>query len=131
MGRKKRNHWIITSGSPRGARKTRDFKHLLEISFFSPHVKKEGKPLQKTGEEPLIVTKITTDQLVLLYQELKTPLVPIIGWIELIKDSLEKGKNLYEIVRYLEALSIYHAAMRLNTYIDNFLNLNAKEVDQS
>ncbi|HMF33694.1 MAG TPA: PAS domain S-box protein, partial [Candidatus Lokiarchaeia archaeon] len=89
--------------------------------------KQAEENLQQLYEETLHISQMKSNLLTFASHELKTPLVPILGWTEFLKTSLEKGKNIEEIVGYDEVSSMYNASMRLNRIIENFLDVSRLE----
>ncbi|HMF34133.1 MAG TPA: HAMP domain-containing sensor histidine kinase [Candidatus Lokiarchaeia archaeon] len=79
--------------------------------------------LQNLYIEYTRLIEMKTDLITFLSHEFKTPLIPIIGWVELIKTQLEHGKKISDIIGYEEILSIFKSATRLNYLIDFFLEL--------
>ncbi len=59
--------------------------------------------------------------------ELKTPLIPIYGWADLMIRGLEKGQDLNSIFDREAAQAIFRNAERLQAIIDRFLDVNAIE----
>ena len=79
-------------------------------------------------ESSLALSQMKTNLLTFAAHELKTPLIPIFGWIDLIKSHLEKGHSLDSVVGYEEISSIYNSATRLVTLVENFLDVNRIEM---
>ncbi len=59
--------------------------------------------------------------------ELKTPLVPIIGWVDLIQKKLNEGRSLDSLIGKEDIDSIAHAADRLLKIVDNLLDVGRLE----
>lgn len=93
--------------------------------------KHAGEALKTMYEESLKASRLKSDLLAFATHELKTPLVPIIGWTEFIKVGLENGKKLDEMIGKEEISSIYNAAQRLSKIIDNFLEMGQIENNPS
>ncbi len=83
--------------------------------------------LKQSTEDALQLSQLKTNLLTYASHELKTPLIPILGWSEFIKKALEQGKPLPESVSKEAIDSIFHSAERLLQLINGFLDLGRIE----
>ncbi len=84
--------------------------------------------LKQSMEDALQLSQLKTNLLTYASHELKTPLIPILGWSEFLKNALEQGKTLAESVSKEALDSIYHSAGRLLQIINGFLDLGRIEM---
>ncbi|OLS12427.1 MAG: sensory box protein [Promethearchaeota archaeon CR_4] len=90
-------------------------------------LKDNQESILKLYEDALSISEMKTNLITFASHELKTPLVPIIGWAEFILHAIEKGKKLGEILGKEEITSILNSARRLTTIINNFLDIGRLE----
>ncbi|OLS12141.1 MAG: PAS/PAC sensor signal transduction histidine kinase [Promethearchaeota archaeon CR_4] len=90
-------------------------------------VKDSHNSLLKLYEDALSISDMKTNLITFASHELKTPLVPIIGWAEFMAQTINKGKKLDEIIGMEEVASILQSARRLTTIINNFLDVGRIE----
>lgn len=83
--------------------------------------------LQSLYEEQLHISEMKTNLITFASHELKTPLTPILGWIEYIRNAIARGKDLNEVVGKTEIESLYQSAKRLEQTISNFLDVSRFE----
>lgn len=73
------------------------------------------------------VSEMKSDLITFVTHELKTPLVPIVGWAEFLKSGLEKGKQIGDLIGSREVESILNSATRLTNIIEKFLEMGHLE----
>ncbi len=73
------------------------------------------------------LSEMKSNLISIVSHELLTPIIPIIGWTEIIKKALETGKSLNDLISYEEIESIYRNAIRLETLIKQYLDLGRIE----
>ncbi len=83
--------------------------------------------LQHHLDETIKISDMKSNLITFASHELKTPLVPIIGWVDFIQKSLEKGQKLDSLVGKEEIASIAHSAVRLSKIVDNLLDVGRLE----
>ncbi len=85
--------------------------------------KRAEQSLQRLYETTLQISEMKTNLITFASHELKTPLVPILGWVEVLQKALAKG----DIISKTETKEIYDAlfrsAQRLEKIVDNFLDI--------
>jgi two-component system CheB/CheR fusion protein len=59
--------------------------------------------------------------------ELKTPIVPILGWSQLMQKALDQGLDLNKVIEKEGVEGIIRSSNRLSTIINNFLDLDRLE----
>jgi PAS domain S-box-containing protein len=90
-------------------------------------LKDSGDYLLKLYEDASNISEAKTNLITFASHELKTPLVPIIGWADFMQHWIAKGKKLDEIIGMEEITSIQNSAKRLTAIINNFLDLGRIE----
>ncbi|OLS13839.1 MAG: sensory transduction histidine kinase [Promethearchaeota archaeon CR_4] len=85
--------------------------------------KKSEIALKELLEKSLQISEMKSNLITFASHELKTPLVPIMGWSELIENSLKKGKSLDKMINLGDIESITRSAKKLSKIIDNFLDV--------
>ncbi len=83
--------------------------------------------LQHHLDETIKISDMKSNLITFASHELKTPLVPIIGWVDLIKKGLNAGKNLDSLIGTEAIDSISHSADRLSKIVDNLLDVGRLE----
>ncbi len=78
-------------------------------------------------EDAVKLSEMKTDLVTFATHELKTPLVPIVGWAEFLRSGLARGKKLEELMGPQEVESIANAAQRLTKIIETFLDMGHVE----
>ncbi len=79
--------------------------------------------LTKMYSDASEISKLKTNMLMFATHELKTPLIPIMGWVEMVKYGMANGIETQKLIGQTEIDSIFNAAQRLNRIIDEFLDL--------
>ncbi len=85
------------------------------------------KKLQRSYNEVLYFSEMKSNLVTFASHELKTPLVPILGWAELLDKALKAGKKIDDVINQEDVKSILNSAERLNRIINNFLDLGLLE----
>ncbi len=98
-----------------------DHKQAMQI------LQESRTSIQRAYEDALQVSEMKTNLLSFASHELKTPLVPIMGWVGVLKSLLEKGKKIDEFFGMEEVMSILHACERIDRSISKFLDLGRLE----
>ncbi len=83
--------------------------------------------LKEAYEDALEISQLKTNLISFVSHELKTPLVPIAGWADVILTALDKGKKIDTIIGKGEIASILNSAKRLERIIDEYLDLGRLE----
>ncbi len=102
------------------------FAFLTTVIDLDAKIRAE-QTLQHLYEEALQISQMKSNLLTFASHELKTPLVPIVGWAEFIKDQLENGEQINELVGKEEIANILNSANRLVQIVDKFLDLGCIE----
>ncbi|HMF30659.1 MAG TPA: PAS domain-containing sensor histidine kinase, partial [Candidatus Lokiarchaeia archaeon] len=89
--------------------------------------KNAEEALQTLLENTRKVSDMKTSIITFATHELKTPLIPIIGWTELIKRALDNGQDLNEVVTAENLDAILRNAERLHQMINDFLEVGQIE----
>ncbi|HMF34135.1 MAG TPA: PAS domain S-box protein [Candidatus Lokiarchaeia archaeon] len=105
----------------------RGFKGSFGIVIDITLKKTAEATLKRLYEEAMEISEMKTNLITYATHELKTPLVPIMGWSEFIKKALADGKKLDRLISKTEIESIFNSAVRLNKIIDNFLDVGRLE----
>ena len=92
---------------------------ILDVS----NQKKSEIALKELLEKSWQISEMKTNLITFASHELKTPLVPILGWSELIEKSLRNGQTLDKLIDLEDITSITRAAKKLAKIIDNFLDV--------
>jgi PAS domain S-box-containing protein len=118
---------IHTEITPLKKEKTRNAgKYLVYVQDITGH-KQAMQVLRGAYEDALQVSEMKSNLLSFASHELKTPLVPIIGWVGFLKSLLEKGKKIEDHFGMEDVLSILHACERLDKSVSKFLDLGRLE----
>ncbi len=99
--------------------------YVLSRSVVNSAVMEEV--LQHHLDETIKISDMKSNLITFASHELKTPLVPIIGWVELIQKRLKEGSSLDSIIEKEDIDSIAHAADRLSKIVDNLLDVGRLE----
>ncbi|OLS11967.1 MAG: sensor histidine kinase protein [Promethearchaeota archaeon CR_4] len=86
--------------------------------------KRAEEALKKLYEETLRISEIKSALITFVSHELQTPLVPILGWSDLMQKALNKGLDLNQVVEKEGVESIIRSVNRLFCIINNFLDLD-------
>ncbi len=78
-------------------------------------------------EDAISISEMKTNLITFTSHELKTPLVPILGWADFLKSGIERGKEIKDLIGIEEVDSIHRSAKRLTKIIETFLDLGALE----
>jgi len=89
--------------------------------------KKAEEAMQILLADTRKVSDMKTSIITFATHELKTPLIPIIGWTELIKRALDNGQDLNEVVTAENLDAILRNAERLHQMINDFLDVGQIE----
>jgi signal transduction histidine kinase len=100
---------------------------LLMTFTLSNTVVDSIRKYRQLFEDAAEISEMKSKLITFATHELKTPLVPIIGWAELLKSALEKGKKIDEIIGPREVDSIANSAHRLGKIIETFLEMGHLE----
>ncbi len=76
-------------------------------------------------EDATALSDLKTNLITFTSHELKTPLIPILGWAEFLKSGLKQGKDIKDLIGIEEIESIHTSAKRLTKIIEKFLDLGA------
>ncbi len=85
--------------------------------------KKAEDTLQSLLQEAIKVSDMKTDIITNASHELKTPLIPIIGWSDFILKAKRNGQSLDQTIEMEDLESILRNANRLQHIIDDFLDV--------
>jgi len=96
---------------------------LMTFSLFNSYV----DTLTKLYVDASDISKLKSNMIMFATHELKTPLIPIMGWVEFLKSGITDGKDLREIIGQTEIDSMLNATQRLNRIIEEFLDLGRIE----
>ncbi len=92
--------------------------------------KKAETALQGLYEETVRISEMKTNIITYASHELKTPLIPIIGWADLILNAKLKGRDLNKVIETEDLESILRNARRLQRIIDDFLDVGRIQSDK-
>ncbi len=84
--------------------------------------KKSEIALKEMLDESIKISEMKTNLLTFATHELKTPLVPIMGWCEIIEKKMKQGQSLDQIISLEDISSITRSANKLAKIIENFLD---------
>ncbi len=99
---------------------------VMTVRLSNVIVDSRGK-YRQLFEDAVKISEMKANLLDFTTHELKTPLVPIIGWAEFLEKGLAKGKKVADLVGPEEVASIAKAARRLIKIIERFLDLGFLE----
>ncbi|OLS15889.1 MAG: sensory box protein [Promethearchaeota archaeon CR_4] len=85
--------------------------------------KKAEASLQELYQEAIKVSDMKTEIITNASHELKTPLIPILGWSDFILNAKLKGLDLNEVIKTEELESILRNVIRLQRIVDDFLDV--------
>ncbi len=91
--------------------------------------KRAEETLKKLYEETLKISEMKSNLITFVSHELKTPLVPIIGWSDLLKKGVNEGLDLNKLIDKEGVEGIVRSSYRLSAIINNFLDLDRLERD--
>lgn len=89
--------------------------------------KRAEETLKKLYDETLKISEMKSNLITFVSHELKTPLVPILGWSQLMQKALNEGLDLNKIVEKEGLEGIVRSSSRLSAIITNFLDLDRLE----
>jgi len=102
-------------------------KRMMVISLDTTEKRRAENALKEIYEKTLQISEMKTNLITFAAHELKTPLTPIIGWIDVFRSALQKGLSLGEIANADVLESISNSANRLDRIINNFLDVERLE----
>jgi signal transduction histidine kinase len=85
--------------------------------------KKAADAFQTLLENTRKVSEMKTNIITFASHELKTPLIPIIGWTDFIRSAMEKGEDLNKTIKPENLEAILRSADRLHNIINDFLDV--------
>jgi PAS domain S-box-containing protein len=83
--------------------------------------------LKQLYENTRQVSEMKSNLITFASHELKTPLVPIIGWTDVVHHAIETGQDLNALLGKEEIESVRRSANRLSRIISNFLDVGRLE----
>lgn len=86
--------------------------------------------LQELYQETVKISEMKTHIITYASHELKTPLIPIIGWADLMLSAKRKGQDLNKAIDTEDLESILRNAKRLQRIIDDFLDVGRIQSDR-
>ncbi|HMF30404.1 MAG TPA: PAS domain S-box protein [Candidatus Lokiarchaeia archaeon] len=86
--------------------------------------------LKDLYEQTLQVSEMKTNLITFASHELKTPLTPIIGWVDFFQTRRAKGENLDMVITNEILDSLFQSTKRLERIINNFLDIDRIERGQ-
>ncbi len=89
--------------------------------------KRAEETLKKLYEETLKISEMKSNLITFVSHELKTPLVPIMGWSQFMQKVIDEGLDLNKIVEKEGLEGIVRSSTRLSNIINNFLDLDRLE----
>ncbi len=92
--------------------------------------KKAEAALQALFQETVKISEMKTYIITYASHELKTPLIPIVGWADFILSAKRKGMDLNKVVETEDLESILRNTKRLQRIIDDFLDVGRIQSDK-
>ncbi|HMF30896.1 MAG TPA: sensor histidine kinase [Candidatus Lokiarchaeia archaeon] len=100
---------------------------ILMTTALSNTVVDSVRSYRQLFEDAVAISEMKSNLITFATHELKTPLVPIVGWAELLKSALAKGTKLDDLMGQREVDSIVNSAHRLTKIIETFLDMGYLE----
>ncbi len=103
---------------------------VTTLTISSTIVDSERK-YRQLFEEAIKLSEMKSNLLTFASHEIKTPLVPILGWAEYLQDGLAKGMKVEDLIGPEEIANIVGAAQRLTKIVEDFFekgHLTSKEI---
>jgi len=107
--------------------KDENFKESIVVVTDITERNRAEETLKKLYEETRRISEIKSALITFVSHELKTPIVPILGWSDLIQTAMAKGLDLNKVVEKDGVESVVRSANRLSKIINNFLDLDRLE----
>ncbi len=85
--------------------------------------KRAEQSLQRLYATTLQISEMKSNLITFASHELKTPLVPILGWVEILQKTLAKGDTVNKTETKEIYDTIFRSAQRLEKIVDNFLDI--------
>ncbi len=98
-----------------------DIKELVTKS------KESEEAIKRLYEESLKISELKSNLISFASHELKTPLIPILGWAELMQKIQKEGKSLDKLMGEEEIDGVLRSARKLNKIIEDFLDVGRIE----
>ncbi len=89
--------------------------------------KRSEETLKKLYDETRKISDMKSNLITFVSHELKTPIVPILGWAQLMERALNEGLDLNKIVEKEGVEGIIRSADRLSKIISSFLDIDQLE----
>ncbi len=89
--------------------------------------KRAEETIKKLYEETMKISEMKSNLITFVSHELKTPIVPILGWSQLMQKALNEGLDLNKIIEREGVEGIIRSSNRLSNIINNFLDLDRLE----
>jgi hypothetical protein len=97
---------------------------ILAIATDTTEKHYAEKALQDLYEETREISEMKTNLITFASHELKTPLTPIIGWVDYFKTQRARGHSLEDVVTNDILDSLGQSSRRLDRIINNFLDID-------